>query len=405
MKIIINDKCSGCKLCLKSCPYGAIDMVGERAALNYRCTMCGACLNICKIDAIELADKIQRSAQMPIDHYTDVWVFVEVINGAVAEVSKELICKGRQLADDLGEKLIAVIIGSGLQKLAEDALRYGPDEVVIVSKTVLKDKDEETYTDALERLVKKDHPGIILAGASPFGRSLIPKLATRLETGLTADCTELSIDKKKRLLRQTRPAFGGNIMATIICEDRRPQMATVRPHVFKAAPVAKPAGKIRTEKLTGFEPASRIEHQDLLRAVADYINLADAEIIVAGGRGLKNSEGFALIRQLAEQLGAGVGASRAAVDSGWIEYPHQVGQTGKTVSPKIYIACGISGAVQHLAGMQTSECIIAINKDPNAPIFEVAHYGVVGDLYQVVPELIKTIRKVRSGSTDSGKSQ
>lgn len=398
MKIIINENCTGCKVCLKSCPYSAIDMVDKQAVINYRCTMCGACLNACKFEAIVIEDFVKRAKEVPLDAYRGVWVFAELVKEQIASVSLELLTKGHELAKELKTKLTAVIISADPNGQVEKLIKYGADEVILASKPVFAAKDDEIYAQVLAFLIEKESPEILLAGATPFGRSVIPRVAAKLQTGLTADCTGLSIDAKKRLLLQTRPAFGGNIMATIVCEDNRPQIATVRPHVFRAEQVKKPKGSMRKADLKGLKISSGVEHQALIKELVEHIKLADAEVIVSGGRGLKGKEGFKLMQEIADLLGGAVGASRAAVDAGWISYPHQVGQTGKTVAPKVYIACGISGAVQHLAGMQTSDCIIAVNKDPNAPIFDVAHYSIVGDLYQVVPEMIKAIKESRSAS-------
>jgi electron transfer flavoprotein alpha subunit len=243
----------------------------------------------------------------------------------------------------------------------------------------------------LADLIQEEKPEIMLLGATTIGRSLAPRVAARVGTGLTADCTGLAVNPETGLLEQTRPAFGGNIMATIICPRHRPQMATVRPKVFQAAP-KDPARKGEIVNLKSPEVALRSRLLERVREQAENVNLDEADIIVAGGRGLADEKGFKLLSELAEALGGAVGASRAAVDAGWISYPHQVGQTGKTVSPKLYIACGISGAIQHLAGMQSAETIVAINKNPDAPIFQVAHYGIVGDVFEVIPALIRELK-------------
>jgi electron transfer flavoprotein alpha subunit len=292
--------------------------------------------------------------------------------------------------------LTAVLLGSNIGEAAKELVVYGADIVYQVDDPALEFFTDETYGNILEDVVREQKPEVVLAGATAIGRSFIPLVATGLATGLTADCTQLAIRPEDGVLLQTRPAFGGNIMATIECPYTRPQMATVRPRVMKAA-VPDPD---RKGEIIDYHPdPSRMQSRvKVLRNVLeeqDQVNITEGDIIVAGGRGLDDEKGFKLIRQLADAIGGAVGASRAAVDSQWIAYPHQVGQTGKTVNPKLYIACGISGAIQHVVGMQSSETIVAINKDPHAPIFDVATYGIVGDLFEVVPKLIEKIKEKR----------
>lgn len=328
----------------------------------------------------------------------NVWVFIEVIRGKVKGVSLELLGQGRKMADDLGEKLVAVIPGNDVEEFAQMAIRYGADEVITVDQKELKDYSTDGYTKAMCTLIKKYNPAVLLIGATNNGRDLGPRVSSRMQTGLTADCTELGVDLETRLVKWTRPAFGGNLMATILCPDHRPQIGTVRPGVFKK-PEEDPEhkgeiihetvefgpGEIRTRILEVITEAGGVD-----------VNLEEAEIIVSGGRGVGGSEGFEVLKELADEIGAQIGASRAAVDSGWISSLHQVGQTGKSVGPNIYIACGISGAIQHVAGMSSSDVIIAINKDPDAPIFNIADYGIVGDLFEVIPELTKRIRSSKA---------
>lgn len=328
----------------------------------------------------------------------NVWVFIEVIRGKVKGVSLELLGQGRKMADDLGEKLVAVIPGNDVEEFAQMAIRYGADEVITVDQKELKDYSTDGYTKAMCTLIKKYNPAVLLIGATNNGRDLGPRVSSRMQTGLTADCTELGVDLETRLVKWTRPAFGGNLMATILCPDHRPQIGTVRPGVFKK-PEEDPEhkgeiihetvefgpGEIRTRILEVITEAEGVD-----------VNLEEAEIIVSGGRGVGGSEGFEVLKELADEIGAQIGASRAAVDSGWISSLHQVGQTGKSVGSKIYIACGISGAIQHVAGMSSSDVIIAINKDPDAPIFNIADYGIVGDLFEVIPELTKRIRSSKA---------
>ena len=328
----------------------------------------------------------------------NVWVFIEVVRGKIKGVSLELLGQGRKMADDLGEKLVAIIPGNEIEDFAKMAIHYGADEAIVVDQKELKDYSTDGYTKAMCTLIKKYNPAVLLIGATNNGRDLGPRVSSRMQTGLTADCTELGVDSETRLVKWTRPAFGGNLMATILCPDHRPQIGTVRPGVFK-----KPEedtgrkGEIihETVEFGPDEIRTRIVEVITEAGGAD-VNLEDAELIVSGGRGVGGPEGFEVLKELADEIGAQIGASRAAVDSGWISSLHQVGQTGKSVGPKIYIACGISGAIQHVAGMSSSDVIIAINKDPDAPIFNIADYGIVGDLFEIIPELTKRIRSSKA---------
>ena len=323
----------------------------------------------------------------------NLWVVVETEEGAAKNVGYELLSVGRTLADKLGQQLVALVMGKNVQAVAQASIAYGADQVLLVEGDEYATYNTDAATYAVVTLIEKYHPSIVLYGATNNGRDLAPRVACRLETGLTADCTELDIDEETGLLVSTRPTFGGNLMATILCPDHRPQMSTVRPGVFKkGTPDEGRTGEIVAEDVH-IDPAQiRVSLVERVKEVAEAVNLEEAEIIVSGGRGLKEEKGFELIRELAGVLGATVGASRAAVDAGWISHVHQVGQTGKTVAPKLYIAVGISGAIQHLAGMSGSDTVVAINKDPDAPIFDVADYAVVGDLYEVVPALIEAVR-------------
>ncbi len=328
----------------------------------------------------------------------NVWVFIEVVRGKIKGVSLELLGQGRKMADDLGEKLVAIIPGNEIEDFAKMAIHYGADEAIVVDQKELKDYSTDGYTKAMCTLIKKYNPAVLLIGATNNGRDLGPRVSSRMQTGLTADCTELGVDSETRLVKWTRPAFGGNLMATILCPDHRPQIGTVRLGVFK-----KPEedtgrkGEIihETVEFGPDEIRTRIVEVITEAGGAD-VNLEEAEIIVSGGRGVGGPEGFEVLKELADEIGAQIGASRAAVDSGWISSLHQVGQTGKSVGPKIYIACGISGAIQHVAGMSSSDVIIAINKDPDAPIFNIADYGIVGDLFEIIPELTKRIRSSKA---------
>ena len=328
----------------------------------------------------------------------DLWVLIETSEtGAPKNVGLELLTPGRELAGKQGGALVAVVIGRNTGAAVEAANAYGADKIIVVDGPEYAQYTTDAYTDALYALVEKYGPTSMLIGATNNGRDLGPRLACRIKTGLTADCTALDIDEESGNVAWTRPAFGGNLMATILCPDHRPQIGTVRPGVFKKQEPGAPHAEIIQEEI--HVEASRIRTQvlELLKNMGDEsVDLEGAEIIVSGGRGVGGPEGFAPVRALAEALGATVGASRAAVDSGWISHAHQVGQTGKTVGPKLYIACGISGAIQHLAGMSGSDVIVAINKDPDAPIFDVADYGVVGNLFEVLPVLTEEIRKLKA---------
>lgn len=328
----------------------------------------------------------------------NVWVFIEVVRGKIKGVSLELLGQGRKMADDLGEKLVAIIPGNEIEDFAKMAIHYGADEAIVVDQKELKDYSTDGYTKAMCTLIKKYNPAVLLIGATNNGRDLGPRVSSRMQTGLTADCTELGVDSETRLVKWTRPAFGGNLMATILCPDYRPQIGTVRPGVFK-----KPEedtgrkGEIIHETVEFGPDEIRTSIVEVItEAGGADVNLEEAEIIVSGGRGVGGPEGFEVLKELADEIGAQIGASRAAVDSGWISSLHQVGQTGKSVGPKIYIACGISGAIQHVAGMSSSDVIIAINKDPDAPIFNIADYGIVGDLFEIIPELTKRIRSSKA---------
>ncbi|MFH1406815.1 MAG: electron transfer flavoprotein subunit alpha [Candidatus Omnitrophota bacterium] len=393
IKVLI-DKCTGCKLCVKACPFGAIEVADKLAVIDMpKCNFCGACVEICKFKAV-LIERTPLEAK-DLSLYKDVWVFCEQKKGIIQSVSYELLGEGRKLAEKLGVHLCGILLGDNVRERAEEIFLRGADIVYLVDSPHLKNYLDEPYTNVLLNLIRKYKPEILLCGATSIGRSLVSRVAVNIYTGLTADCTGLDIDTKKRLLLQTRPAFGGNIMATIICPNYRPQMATVRHKVMQDASADKKhhKGKLISEKYPQETLSSRTKLLDIVEEITQTVNLAEADVIVSGGRGLQGPENFKLIEDLAITLGGAVGASRSAVDAEWIAYSHQVGQTGRTVSPKIYIACGISGQIQHLIGMQSSKIIVAINKDPDAPIFKVATYGIVGDLFEVVPALTKKFKE------------
>lgn len=387
---VIPDLCTGCKICLKACTYDAIDMIDKKAIINEKCTICGACVDVCKFDAILIIRRFFKGQDTSA--YSGISLYAEHHDGKLASVVREIIGAARELKKDLGKNISAILLGKKVKPLAEELISYGVDEVWLIDDPRIGDYAEDVQSDLVAHILVEKKPEIFLGGGTIMGRSLLPRAAAKILTGLTADCTELDIDGENKLLRQTRPAFGGNIMATILCDKHRPQMATVRHKVMPEA-----------DKIEGYQgkiidmghipiPEPIIEVLEFIREEGETVNLAEADFIVSGGRGLKDPKNFYLIEDLAHALGGAVGASRAAVDAGWIPYSHQVGQTGKTVNPTIYVACGISGAIQHLAGMKSSDIIIAINSDGNAPIFDVAHYGIVGNLFEVIPEVVKQLK-------------
>jgi len=384
------DKCTGCGDCVPICPFGLLEIVGDKVQLKEGCTLCGACQEACSHEAISIEAIPETEAVT--DSHRGIWVFAEVRKGRLKSVAYELLSKGRELADTLQTDLSAVCFGHGIDEI-DQLIAHGADKVYLVDSPCFADNPEDLLAHQFIKLIQQHKPEIVIAGATSLGRSFIPRVAAILRTGLTADCTGLEIDTEKRLLLQTRPTFGGNIMATIICQTRRPQMATARPRVFKKNASDKGRkGRIIKVDFNREGVTSRTKLLDFVDDLAETVKIEDADIIVSGGRGLGKAENFKLLEELASVMGAALGSSRPPIDDGWLAYHHQVGQTGKTVCPRLYIACGISGAVQHLAGMQTSDNIVAINDDPNAPIFEVATYGIVGDLFKVVPIMIDKLK-------------
>lgn len=391
---IDREKCIGCGVCEANCAFGAISVVDGVAEVNEKCTLCGSCIENCEVEALSIV-RDQPIDRARLEDWSGVMIFAECRHGRIAPVAFELLGVGRELADLRDARLSAVLLGSGVENMAPQLIGHGADVAYVVDDPALAHFTEDAYGNMLADIIREQQPETVLAGATAIGRSVIPRVATMLATGLTADCTQLAVDLENGALQQTRPAFGGNIMATIVCPFTRPQMATVRPNVMKAMPFDhNREGEVISVVPDPSRLASRVRVLKSERTLqADQVNLQEADIVVAGGRGLENADGFALIQELADLLGGAVAASRAAVDSGWIPYPHQVGQTGKTVCPKVYITCGISGAIQHLVGMQSSDIIVAINKDPVAPIFDVATYGIVGDLFEIVPKLIEKVKR------------
>ena len=392
---INEDLCIGCGICAAQCPFAAIEIVDGCAVVGDSCTLCGACVESCEVGALAM-EGTEKSVQTDLATWSGVWVYGEFRQGKLASVALELLGAGRRLADLRGAKLAAVLIGHDTGDTAKTLIAHGADTVYRLEDERLQHFSEDRYAALLTSLIQEHRPEIVLAGATAIGRSFIPGVATTLNAGLTADCTGLDIREEDGALMQTRPAFGGNIMATIVCPSSRPQMATVRPRVMKSLDYD-PArtGQIIDVPLSQEQLKSRIRVVEEVLAEGSNVNIQEADILVSVGRGLENPKGFELLQKLADTLGANISASRAVVDAGWIPYPHQVGQTGKTVAPKLYIACGISGAVQHVAGMQSSETIVAINRDPHASIFDVADFGIVGDLYEIIPKLIHKIEAYR----------
>lgn len=393
---ILVEKCTGCTLCVKACPFDAIRIMDKKAIIDlHKCTLCGACKDACKFKAV-LIEKTPAVCALPdITGYKGIWVFVEQKNGKIQSVSYELLGKAQELAKKLKTTVSGILIGNKMDDQLDELIWRGADNVYLVEAPEIAEFQDEPYTNIIVELVKKYKPEILLCGATNIGRSLISRVAINIKAGLTADCTGLDIDQEKKILMQTRPAFGGNIMATIISPNYRPQMATVRHKVFQPLePDKHRKGKVIRESFDSSLYASRTKLIDIVEEIESLVNLSEADVIVSGGRGMGGPENFKILEELAHVIGAAVGSSRAAVDAGWMPYSHQVGQTGRTVAPKLYIACGISGQIQHLVGMQSSKIIVAINKDPEAPIFKVATYGVVADLFQVVPALTKKFKEV-----------
>jgi len=422
---LIEGKCIACGArCESSCPVNCVSMndAGEPVIVTEKCIGCLKCVKVCPAEALEMfftpeeqkiLDQLAAAGAAPAAEeedpeaaaiarmqagYRGVWVFVEQTEGEAAKVSWELLGKGKELAAKLGVELSAVVIGHKVEHLCHEAFSYGAEKAYLLDGLLYADYRTFSYLEAMCHLVKKYSPEVILMGATGMGRDLAGAVATRVGTGLTADCTGLDIDDKRNLM-QTRPAFGGNIMATIMCDKYRPQMATVRPHVMQMPEQKnRAAGEIIRDDFTLPEDKVLVKVLEIIRDgdSKQKVDIGGAEFIISGGRGMMGPDNFAVLDELAKELHGVVGASRSAVDAGWMPHDRQVGQTGKTVRPKIYIACGISGAIQHLVGMQDSDLIIAINRDKDAPIFEVAHYGIVGDLFQIVPVLTQRIRQLKS---------
>jgi caffeyl-CoA reductase-Etf complex subunit CarE len=397
MSVVVHEKkCTGCELCVPACPYAVISIVEEKAVLKAGCTDCGACIDSCEADAIAF-DGAPERIRMDVAQFRGIHVFIEHDHRVASAVSLELLGKAQALAGEFlkqGKKqhVTAILIGHELGTIADELIYHGADHVIIVKDEPFGVYRTDIYTRAVVQIVGEKKPEILLFGATPQGRDLAPRVAHRLRTGLTADCTAMEICPDEGILLQTLPAFGGNIMATIVCPDNRPQMATVRPGVMKKMP--RNPEKTGTREVVTVDLAEKdflFHILEIIPSAKKHAKLEDAKIIVAGGHGVQNQEGFKLLETLADELGAELGASRAAVDAGWIGEEHQIGQTGKAVQPDLYIACGISGSLQHLAGMSQSRYIISINSDKKAPIVSASDVTFIGDIFQIIPMLIEKI--------------
>jgi len=386
--VYIEEGCTGCSLCITACPFGAIDMVDGVAVINEACRACGECVSVCPVSVI-----FMRETEAKAMEGKGVMVYAEMSEEGLHKVSFELLGKAKELAAQLKEPVYCVLVGSDVEEAAKELIERGADKVFVYDDPDLAQFRDDPYSDLLMECCNEENPSIFLVGATSIGRSMGPRVAAKLKTGLTADCTSLDIDPESRLLQQTRPAYGGNIMATIETMNSTPQMATVRYKMFNEAKIVdSPKGEVKNKPVEMAKLTDRIKVIGFEKA-GEQVSISDADIIVSGGLGMGDPSGFELMQELATALGGAVGASRPTIDEGWINYRHQVGLSGRTVRPTVYLACGISGAVQHQAGMKTSDVIIAVNKDPEAPIFGISNLGVVGDLYEVVPGLIEKIKE------------
>lgn len=391
--LIDLNKCVGCGICTKSCSSNALEIKNSKVEVNDNCILCGVCIDACPFNALSIEK--EENSTVDCSEYSDIWVFAEQHKGKVLPVSLELLGKGKELSQEKRCSLNAVLIGRNIRSEAEKIIAYGADKVYICDDNDLEINSDERYTDIFSSMISRYKPEILLLGATGFGRSLAPRIAARARTGLTADCTILEIDDETGLLHQTRPAFGGNLMATIICPAHRPQMATVRPGIM---PIQEPDYS-REGEIISIEYEATVDKK--IKLIEDILapevkTIADAEIIVAVGRGIGSQKNIALAEKLASLLGGNIGVSRPLVDVGWSSQNNQIGQTGSSVSPKLLISCGISGAIQHLAGISGAENIIAINSDPEAPIFNVAHYKLVGDCVEILKHLINSVEETNS---------
>ncbi|TXT56433.1 MAG: Electron transfer flavoprotein subunit alpha [Candidatus Thorarchaeota archaeon] len=391
-----KDVCTGCMLCPKVCNFGAIEKDGDKVKFDLdKCVLCGSCEEVCPVDAIEIERQVIDKEHLA--QYKDVWVWCETHEGRLRSVARELVTKSRELADKLNEQVVAVLLGHNVEGLAESLVHQGADKVLVVDKEILAEYTTDAYTIAMTTLIAPRKPSIVLFGATSNGRDLAPRVAARMALGLTADCTGLDIDEEGQLV-QTRPAFGGNIMAEILCPYTRPQMATVRPNVFK--PSELDTSRDGDIEKVDVEIRPNQVRTKVLEKVSEVVegmkSVEEADVVVCSGRGIKDPANLELPQKLADVLDAAVGGSRPIVDLGWLPPTQQVGQSGRTICPKLYFALGISGAIQHTAGMSTSDIIVAINKDPEAPIFEIADFGIVGDIFDILPHIIEEVKRLKA---------
>ncbi len=399
MLIVDKEKCTGCKICQNVCPFGAIvvDPETKKAVVLDNCTLCGTCVSACPFKALTIERKAVSKEELV--NYKGVFIWGEWYRVAnelkLRNVVLELLSKGRELAEKLGEELTVILAGYNVESLVPTLFHHGADKVILAEHELLDSYSTDAYSTVISSIIASHKPSIVLYGATPTGRDLAPRIAARLELGITADCTALDIDDKRELV-QTRPAFGGNIMASIVSPFTRPQMATVRPNVFKKLdPDRSKTGVIEKIDVNLRRASIRTKIVEEKIVQEETEDIEEADLLVSIGRGINSKENIELANQLAQELNGVLSSSRALVDMGWMPQAKQVGQSGKTVSPKLYLALGISGAIQHLVGMKSSDIIVAINSDPEAPIFSIANYGVVGDITKIIPELIKQVRNYK----------
>ena len=393
--VIHQEKVEDPQVLVDICPFGAMEEKDGKLSINAACKMCKLCVKKGPAGAVEYVED-EKKEEIDKSQWNGIAVYVDHVDGEIHPVTYELIGKARELASKINHPVYALFMGNNISDKAEELLHYGVDKVFVYDFPELARFKIESYTSVFEDFIKKHQPCAILTGATTVGRQLAPRVAARMKTGLTADCTKLDIDEETKLLMMTRPAFGGNIMATIVCEDFRPQMATVRPGVMKALEADESRqGEVEVVEVNFTDADMNVKIREVVKTTHKSVDITEAKILVAGGRGVGNAEGFKDLEALADTLDGEVAASRAAVDSGWISNDRQVGQTGKTVRPELYLACGISGAIQHAAGMENSEFIVAINRDEDAAIFDIADLGVVGDIKKILPKLNDAIKAVK----------